>query len=140
MFSLAVFFSLVFLSFVLCTYVITKSVGWLCQKTWKLDPPVCLIETWCPSLLNRNLISLVHKVYYEMPLESLAYLSALNIICLIITPTNEIKRDVYWSQQTDSWSVGEMLCLKLLPVFKSFKWNLLHTIPMTCRCAWHNFC
>ena len=55
-----------------------------------------------------------------MPLESLAYLSALNIICLIITPTNEIKRDVY-CQQTDSWSVGEMLCLKLLPVFKSFK-------------------
>jgi len=28
----------------------------------------------------------------------------------------------------------------LLTVFKSFKLNLLHMIPMKCRCACHMFC
>ena len=27
---------------------------------------------------------------------------------------------VYWSQQTGGWSVGEMLCLKLLPQISSY--------------------
>ena len=53
---------------------------------------------------------------------------------------------VYWCQQIVSklvcwWNVVTLTDPPPPPtvtVFKSSKWNLLHMIPVMCRCAWHN--
>ena len=39
---------------------------------------------------------------------------------------------VYWSQQMVS-QVVDLLCLKLLTVFMSSSYNLLHMTPLICR-------
>ena len=65
---------------------------------------------------------------------------------LFIHPTNEFRGVYSRSQQmvgqAGSWSVGEMLCPNFTTVIKWYtcKRNLLHMAPMTCRCAWQNYC
>ena len=46
---------------------------------------------------------------------------------------------IYWSGQMVWWSVclWNVMSQTFLTVFKSSVWDLLHMIPMTCRCAWH---
>ena len=58
-------------------------------------------------------------------------------VLVSIPRTNEIRKDYTGvSRRPVGWSVCEMLFHTPPAIFKSFKWNLLHMILMTCRCTW----
>ena len=67
-------------------------------------------------------------------------LIVMNNVCLssdfllFIPPDNEIRG---WGYNGVSRQGGQAIKSHLPTVFKSFKWNLLYIIPMTCRSACH---